>query len=129
MKSFTLLKSYTNKYILTSDSKMLISVGELAINFNIKDDEIIEILLNEFNCLFKDDHLSGDCLYHSFNLCPYFENEEDGLKAIDWLNSLSVMNKIADKEDNSVIDIDFDVTKSYLNEIQYYIQTKFGGRS
>lgn len=121
MENFNLQK-IDNKYFFTNDNNFFTSVEDLAINFNIENKEIIKTLSSNFNCHFKKNAKMGNHI-----LYPYFKEKENGLKAIEWLNSLLIINEMIGYEANGpFINVDFNITKSYLNEIHYYIQTKFG---
>ena len=115
-----------DKWFIMVDERCIARTITFAIHLNVDEEDIKDILVNKFNAKLDRPINGVSSELNCVDTTPWFENEDDGKKALEWLESLKLMCKIRkESEENDYPDVDIDFNYLRRNDYIEFIKKKY----
>lgn len=125
IEKLNLIKA-NNKWFIMIEDRCIAKTFTLAIHFGLDEITIRNTLVNEFNAKLERPIGGISSKLNSLDTTPWFDNESDGQKSLEWLDSLKTMSKIRQEfEENNYPDADIDFNHLRRNDYIELIKNKF----
>ena len=124
IEKLSLIKS-NNKWFIMIEDRCIAKTMTLNMHLGLDEEIICNILVNEFKAKLERPMGGISAELNCFDTIPWFDNEDDGQKALEWLDSLRIMYKIRqESEENTYPDIDVDFNHLRRHNYIEFIKNK-----